>query len=149
MKEISSDDLNRIFHRNPHYGGVFSKDEIPQLKNKFYVINMSDHDKDGTHWVLIDNVGKNCIYFDSFGAFPPQFALSRMSQTGKDIIHNTNIIQAFNSDNCGWYVISMAQLLETGNDFDDLCQHFTEKRHDNEQWIQNYSQRYIIPHLMG
>jgi hypothetical protein len=35
-----------------HFGGVYSKDQLPELiKDKFYIVNLQDHDEGaGTHW---------------------------------------------------------------------------------------------------
>lgn len=138
MREISNWDYDRVFAGNRWYGGVFSKDKLPRLQEKFYFINLAD-DKDlGSHWTLIWNVGDRSIYFDSFGLSPPNQVLMRMDATGKDIVHNDEIIQALNSTNCGYYTIYVVQLLLAGHSFEEILSHFTEKRAQNEDWIEEW-----------
>ena len=49
------------------FNGVFSRNNLPKLKNGAYVINL-DHSKNpGTHWVVIFVKKNEVIYFGSFG----------------------------------------------------------------------------------
>ena len=55
------------------FNGVFSKNNLPKLKNGAYVINLDHLENTGTHWVVIffkkDEFFEfpEVIYFDSFG----------------------------------------------------------------------------------
>ena len=67
LKELTNLDIDRICSSLRSYGGCLSKDQLPRrIGRKFYVVNMQDSDKgSGTHWVLLDNRGRQVIYFDS------------------------------------------------------------------------------------
>jgi hypothetical protein len=68
--ELSNFDLINIinsFKLDYCFGGVYSKDQMSELKrDKFYIINLQDHDEgNGTHWtVLYYNKPLDSIYFD-------------------------------------------------------------------------------------
>ena len=56
------------------FNGVFSRNNLPKLKNGAYVIHI-DHSKNtGTHWILIFLKNNEVIYFDSFAGeyFPKE-----------------------------------------------------------------------------
>lgn len=84
---------------------VVMKDEINIKKNGGYIINMqSSADGNGTHWVACYKLGDLCIYFDSFGIYPP---LEVVKQCKKhDIIYSNQQIQALDSTACGYYCIA-------------------------------------------
>ena len=47
------------------FNGVFSRNNLPNLKNGAYVINLDHSKKTGTHWVVIFVKNNKVIYFDS------------------------------------------------------------------------------------
>ena len=121
------------------FGGVFSRDNLPILKNKFYLFNLEDQQGEGTHWVAIYNIGNECIYFDSFGVDPPEEALDKMRQTKKNMIMNTYRIQDLNSVNCGKYCIYIIDGLLNGRKYIDILSDFDPKEYKkNDTLINSY-----------
>ena len=47
--------------------GVYSRNNLPKIKNGTYVINFDEFKPIGTHWIALYVNGNNIIYFDSFG----------------------------------------------------------------------------------
>ena len=45
---------------------VFSRDNLPRMKDGAYFINLDDKQSKGTHWVLLMIVKNTAVYFDSF-----------------------------------------------------------------------------------
>ena len=92
------------------FNEVFSRNNLPKLKNGAYVINLGHSEYTRTHWVVIF-VKKDkffefpeVIYFDSFGIeYIPKEIMEK--------IKNTNIktsifrIQDNNSIMCGYFCI--------------------------------------------
>ena len=59
--------LQEYFKNEKRFNGVYSRNNLPKLKNGAYVINL-DHSKNTeTHWVVIFVKEDEVIYFDSFG----------------------------------------------------------------------------------
>ena len=46
---------------------VYSRNNLPKIKDGAYVINLDDYKSIGTHWIALYVNGDNVIYFDSFG----------------------------------------------------------------------------------
>ena len=106
------------------FGGVFSRDNVPQLSNRFYIINLDDLQGPGTHWVVVFNIGKPCIYFDSFAVPPPKEVIKRMLKTKKDLVRNTYRIQDLTSDNCGFFCIYVIDELQKNRQLIDILVDF-------------------------
>lgn len=103
------------------------KDELPKkLKpNRAYIINMDDSfdektgkPSEGTHWTCFQfvehkNGKKQCIYFDSFGAPPPQVVEQRIKSSFglKHVPNTTKNIQSMMAFACGWYCLAFLHFI--------------------------------------
>ena len=74
------------------FNSVFSRKNLPKIKDGVYVINLDDKNSNGTYWVSLF-VDKNlAVYFDSFGIeYIPQEVLNKIKD--KSIAHNIFRIQ--------------------------------------------------------
>ena len=109
--------IDIIKHRNleKHFGGVYSKDLLPELiKDKFYIVNLQDHDDGGgSHWTAFYyNYPSTSIYFDSYGFIAP----TDVQQKITPYIFNDAEIQDFNSSACGFYCIAFITYLYNKTD---------------------------------
>jgi hypothetical protein len=140
MIELSNADIDKTFAKYKNYGGCFSKNQLGKLQNKFYILNMEDSNVgSGTHWICVHNSGKQCIYYDSFGAPPPQIILKRMLATKKDIKYNCLQIQDLNSIMCGYYCVDACKRLELKEPFENILDDYNENTKNNEKIIHKYS----------
>ena len=58
----------QIYYQNePKLNGVYSRNNLPKIKDWVYVINFHEYKLIGTHWIAFHINGSNVIYFDSFG----------------------------------------------------------------------------------
>ena len=126
------------YNEHPDMGGVFSRDNLPTLEDKFYILNLDDQAGGGTHWVVLHNVGDRCIYFDRFGVNPPEEALDKMRKTAKEMIMNTYRIQAQNSINCGKYCIYVIDMLGDRSYIDILADFYARDYSMNDELIGDY-----------
>ena len=57
------------YKNEPRFNGVFSRDNLPKIKDGAYVINLDEYSDIGTYWVAlyVQNNNNNVIYFNSFG----------------------------------------------------------------------------------
>jgi hypothetical protein len=98
-----------------HFGGVYSKDQLPELiKDKFYIVNLQDHNEGGgTHWTAFYyNYPSTSIYFDSYGFIAPRDVQQKITP----YIFNDDEIQDFNSSACGFYCIAFIKFLHDKTD---------------------------------
>ena len=49
------------------YNGVYSKNNLPKIKNGAYVINLNEYKSIETHWINLYVNAENVTYFDNFG----------------------------------------------------------------------------------
>ena len=57
------------YHQNERkFDGVYSRNNLPKIKDGAYVINLDEFKSIGTHWIVLYVNGNSIIYFDSFGA---------------------------------------------------------------------------------
>ncbi len=116
-------DLIKDYKLDNHFGGVYSKDQLPELiKDKFYIVNLQDHDEGGgTHWTCFYyNYPSTSIYFDSYGFIAPRDVQKRISP----YVFNEKDIQDFNSSACGWYCIAFIKFLHDKTDKEEMFKTF-------------------------
>jgi hypothetical protein len=118
--------IDIIKNRNleKHFGGVYSKDQLPNelIKDKFYIVNLQDHDEgNGSHWVsFYYNYPSTSIYFDSYGFIAPRDVQKRITP----YIFNDKDIQDFNSSACGFYCIAFITFLYNKTDKEQMYKTF-------------------------
>jgi hypothetical protein len=112
MNELSNFEIIDLIkhHKLKYYfGGVYSKDQLPELKpTKFYIINLQDsNDGGGTHWTAFYYSKLQSIFFDSYG-FPAPIEVE--NKIGK-YIYNDADIQDYDSSSCGYYALAFIKFL--------------------------------------
>ena len=56
------------YQNEPKFNGVYSRNNLCEIKDGAYEINLDEYKSIGTHWIgLYVNGNNNAIYFDSFG----------------------------------------------------------------------------------
>ena len=60
-------EIQKYYQSEPKFNGVYSKNNLPKIKDGVYVINLDEYKSIGTHWKALYVNGNNVIYFDSFG----------------------------------------------------------------------------------
>lgn len=88
--------------------GVFFKDELPAtIYDGGYIINLQDKSEGGggTHWTALYVENKNSVYFDSFGAPPPESVKRFVKPIDKQLVYSSKEIQNIVSGVCGYYVL--------------------------------------------
>ena len=85
---------------NTRFNGVYSRDNLPRIRNEAYVINIDEYSDIGTHWIAMYVQNNEVPYFDSFG-------VEHIPEEIKTFISHKNIkinifrIQAYDSIMCG------------------------------------------------
>ena len=119
---LSNWHFDRYYANNRYYGGVYSRDSIPRrISAKFYIINLDDSTGPGTHWVVLYNVSRRPIYFDSFGVWPPK----ELTKIENHVFNDYYRIQSRNSSSCGLYCIYVCDQLLAGREFIDILFDFS------------------------
>ena len=88
------------------YGGCYSVDNFPKnLKPPFcIIINLSKHNKPGTHFVSVLQTTTKTFYFDSFGIVCFVNNICNFIEKNHSVIYqNLKTIQHHNSLFCGFF----------------------------------------------
>ena len=64
---LSNFKTERYYQKEPEFKGVYSRNNLPKIKEEVYVINLDEYKLIATHWIAQYVNGDNIIYFDSFG----------------------------------------------------------------------------------
>ena len=63
----SSNKLQKYYQNEPRFYGVFSRDNLPKIKDGAYIVNLDEYSDIGTHWVALHVDNNDITLFDSFG----------------------------------------------------------------------------------
>ena len=102
-----------FYQNKPRFNGVYSRDNLPKIKDRAYVINLDEYSDIGTHWVALHVQINNVTYFDSFGVkhIPNEI---KTFINSKIIKTNTFRIQAYNSIMCVYFCIGFIDFMLKG-----------------------------------
>ena len=56
-----------IIKNETRFNGVYSRDNLPKVKDRLYVMNLDEYSDIRTHWTALYVLNNNVTYFDSFG----------------------------------------------------------------------------------
>ena len=56
----------QVLLNEPKFNVVYSRNNLPKIKDEAYVINLSELKSIGTHWTALHVNVENVTYFDSF-----------------------------------------------------------------------------------
>ena len=59
--------IKKYYQNEPRFNGVYSRDNLPKIKDGTYVINLDEYSDIGTHWVALWANNNDVTYLDSFG----------------------------------------------------------------------------------
>ena len=126
-------EIQRYYQNEPRFNGVYSRDNLPKIKDGANVINLEEYSDIGTHWIALYLLNNNITYFDSFG-------VEHIPKGIKTFIGNKNIktnifrIQAYDSIMCGYFCngfIAFMFARKTLTDFTNLFSPSNFKTNDD------------------
>ena len=64
---LTTFEIQKYYQNEPKFNGVYSKNNLPKIKDWEYVTNHNEYRSIVTHWIVLYVNCNNIIYFDSFG----------------------------------------------------------------------------------
>ena len=66
---LTNFEMQKYYQNEPGFNGVYSRDNLTEIKDGAYIINLDEYSDIGTHWVALylNNDNNVVTYFDSFG----------------------------------------------------------------------------------
>ena len=108
-------EIQKYYQKKPKFNGVYSRNNLPKIKDGTYVINLDEVKSIVTHWITLYVNGNNgrtsydAIYFDSFRVEHILKKIKKYIQK-KNILTNIDRIQAYNSLMCDTSVFFLLTL---------------------------------------
>ena len=102
LDPLTSIEMQKCYQNESKFGGVYSRNNLPKIKDRAYVINLDAYKLIRTHWIALYVSFNNVTYFDSFGVEHIQTEIN-------NFVGNTNItsniyrIQAYDSIMCEYF----------------------------------------------
>ena len=119
--------MKKYYQNEPRFNGVYSRDNLPRIKDDTNIINLDECSDIGTHWSAL-NVQNNYVpYFNSFW-------LEHIPKELKTFIGNKNIktnifrIQAHDSIICGCFCIGFIDFMLAGKTLTDFKNLFSRNK---------------------
>ena len=106
---LNSFEIQKYYQNEPKFNGVYSRDNLPKIKDGAYVINFDEYSDIRTHWVAL-YVHSND--FDSFGVehIPKEITFI----DNKNIKTNIFRMQAYDSIMCVYFCIGFIDFMLSG-----------------------------------
>ena len=134
---LTSFEIQKYYQNEPRFSGVYSRDNLPRIKDGAYVINLDGCSDIGTHWFALYLQINDVTYFDSFG-------VEHIPKEMKAFVENknkkTNIfrIQAYDSM-CGYFCIGFIDFAPAGKTLPEFKNLFSPNNlKKNDDIILNY-----------
>ena len=110
---LTNFEIQKYYQNEPRFNGVYSRDNLPKIKDGAYVINLDEYSDIGTHWVALYVQNNDVTYFDSFGVerIPKEI---RIFISNKNIKANIFRIPAYDSIMCGYFCIGFIDFTLAG-----------------------------------
>ena len=105
------------------FNGVYSRNNLPKIKDGAYVTNSDEHESIGTHWIALYVNHSNVTYFESFGVEHIPKEIKKFIGN-KNIITNIYRIQAYDSM-CGYFCIRFIDFMLEGKILLDYTNSFS------------------------
>ena len=58
-------EIQNYYKNEPKFNGFYSRDNLPEIKNGAYVINLDEHAVIGTYWAALFVKNNRVTYFDN------------------------------------------------------------------------------------
>ena len=59
--------MQKHYQNGPRFNDVYSRDNLNEIRDKAYAINLHEYSDIGTHWIALYIENNHVTYFDSFG----------------------------------------------------------------------------------
>ena len=138
---LTNFEIEKYYQNEPKFNGVYSRNNLPKIKDGTYLINLDESKSIGTHWiVLYVNGNNNVIYFDSFGVEYIPKGVERFIGS-KDMTTNIYWRQAYNLILCRYFCIGYIGFMLKGKSLQDYANLFSHNGYKkNDQIILKYFQ---------
>ena len=136
---LTNFEIQKQYENKPRFNGVYSRDNLPKIKDGAYVINLDEYSDTGTHWVALYIHNIFVTYFDSFGVEHIPKEIKAFINRSLSITANIFRIQAYDSIICRYFCIGFIDFMLPGKTLTDFTNLFSPNNFKkNDDTILNY-----------
>ena len=107
---LTNFEIQKYYQNEPRFNGVYSRDNLPNIKDGAYIINFNEYSDIGTHRITLYSLNNSVTYFDSFGVEHIPKAIKKFIGN-KNIESNIFRVQAYDSVMCGYFCIGFIDFM--------------------------------------
>ena len=124
LHPLTNFEIQNFYQNEPKCNGVYSRNNLPKIKDGAYVINFDEYSDIRTHWIALYVLNSDVTYFDSFGV---EHILKEIKAFigNKNIKTNIFIIEAYDSITCGYFSIGFIDFMLEGKTLTDFTNFFS------------------------
>ena len=134
IQKYYQNDVQLTSRNKPKFNVVYSRNNLPKIKDGAYVINLDEYESVGTHWIALYINDNNVTYFNSFRVEHIPKEIKKFIGN-KYIIKNIYRIQAYDSIMCGYFCIGFIDFMLKGKSLLDYVNLFSPKDYENNDKI--------------
>ena len=135
---LTNFEIQKYYQNEPNFNDVYSRNNLPKIKDRAYKINLDEFESIGTYWITLYVNGNIVIYLIAFGVNIFQNKLKSLWE--KNIIAKMYRIQVYDSIMCGYFCIEFIDFMLKGKTSLDYANLFyTNKYEKNDIIILHYS----------
>ena len=132
---LTNFDIQKYYQNESRFNSVFSRDNLPKIRDGAYVINLDEYSDIGTYWVALYVHNNDVTYFDSFGVEHIPKEIKTFIDRSLSITTNIFRIEAYNSIIRGYLCIGFIDFMLAGKTLTELTNLFSP---NNDYIILNY-----------
>ena len=117
--------IQKYDQNEPRFNGVYSRDNLPEIKDGGYVINLDEYSDVGTHWVALYVNNNSVTYFDSFSVEHIPKEIKTLIDRSLSITTNIFRIQAYDPIMCGYFCIGFIDFMLEGKTLTEFTNLFS------------------------
>ena len=124
LHPLTNFEIQNFYQNETKCNGVYSRNNLPKIKDGAYVINFDEYSDIRTHWIALYLLNSDVTYFDSFGV---EHILKEIKAFigNKNIKTNIFIIEAYDSITCGYFSIVFIDFMLEGKTLTDFTNFFS------------------------
>ena len=65
-RPLTNFEIQKYYQNEPKFNGVYSRNNLPKIKDEAYVINLDEYKSIGTRYTALYVNANEIVYFDSF-----------------------------------------------------------------------------------
>ena len=111
---LTNFEIRKCYQNEPRFNGVYSRDNLPKLKDGAYVINLDEYSDIGTHWVALHVRNNDVTYFDSFGVEHIPKEIKAFIDRSLSITTNIFNLQGYDWIMCGYFCVGFIDFMLAG-----------------------------------